>query len=68
METKLTMSLQCSLAADKTNDIRELHLEGFASRLREVILPLKPALVRPHLEYCVQFWASQYSTRETGTY
>jgi len=56
----VNMTWQCALAAQVANHILSCIKSSVASRAREVILPLYSALVRPHLESCIQLWSPQH--------
>lgn len=66
VHTKLNRGQKRAHAAKKVNSILDWIRQSVTSTSRKVIFPLYLALIRMHLEYCVQFWTSQYNM--TWTY
>jgi len=59
VDENLEMSRQCVLTTQKANCSLGCIKRSVAKGLREVILSLCSALVRPHLESRIQLWSSQ---------
>ncbi|CAM5076776.1 unnamed protein product [Eretmochelys imbricata] len=60
VDHRMTMSRQCDMAVKKANVVLGSIRRGTSSRDKEVLVPFYKALVRPHLEYCVQFWSPMF--------
>ncbi|CAM5081371.1 unnamed protein product [Eretmochelys imbricata] len=64
VDHRMTMSRQCDMAVKKANAVLGCIRRGISSREKEVLVPLYKAVVRPHLEYCVQFWSPMFKKDE----
>lgn len=56
----LKSAQQCAKAVKTGNKVLGMIKRTFTSRKPEIMIPLYKALVRPHLEYCVQAWRPHY--------
>ena len=59
--SSLKFSQQCKDAASKANRMLGFINRNFSFKNKDIIPPLYISLVRPHLEYAVQFWSPHHS-------
>ena len=52
----MKVSEQCGIAASEGNQILGLIRRNITYKGKKLIIPLYKAIVRPHLEYCIQAW------------
>ena len=52
----MKVSEQCRIAASKGNQILGMIRRNITYKEKGLIVPLYKAIVRPHLEYCIQAW------------
>ncbi len=59
--SSLKFSHQCKDAAGKASRMLGFINRNISFKTKDTILPLYTSLVRPHLEYTVQFWAPHHA-------
>ena len=57
MNANMKVSEQCRIAASKANQVLGMIRRNITYKVKSLIVPLYKAIVRPHLEYCIQAWS-----------
>ena len=57
MNANMKASEQCRIAASKGNQVLGMIHRNITYKDKSLIVPLYKAIVRPHLEYCIQVWS-----------
>ena len=57
MNANMKVSEQCRIAASKGNQVLGMIRRTITYKEKSFIVPLNKAIVRPHLEYCIQAWS-----------
>ena len=64
MNANMKVSEQCRIAASQGNQVLGMIRRNITYKEKSLIVPLYNAIVRPHLEYCIQAqWRSQGGAR-----
>ena len=57
MNANMKVSGQCRIAASKGNQVIGMIRRNITYKEKSLIVPMYKAIVRPHLEYCIQAWS-----------
>ena len=60
MNANMKVSEQCRIAAPKGNQVLGMirrNITKYIDKENDLIVPKYKAIVRPHLEYCIQAWS-----------